>query len=269
MPDPNPARRVTACLPLLVALAACTPAPTPPALDDAPAPRSGTARLAGDGAATPLLRHLARTFSDRVPGPALVVEAPLGGLGARRAVADGVLAAAITLGPVDRSAGVPIARTQPVLVTGPGVRARALSPAQLAETLQGRRPTWVDGLPRRVILRPPDDPLQQAIGRAHPLLGQALQEAHASGRWRVMPDEAELLSALRQTPGGIAVADAGGLALTALPLWVIRIGQMPPLDIRIELGPNPSPRLQAFVGFLTGPVGRSLIADLGYELPPP
>ncbi|MCB9521895.1 MAG: hypothetical protein H6702_00775 [Myxococcales bacterium] len=252
---------------LLAALAGCTPSLDPPPLDP-PAPRrSGEARLAGDHAASALVHNLAQTFAARVPGPALVVEAPLGAQGARQAVADGLLGGAITLVPLGTAGGIPIARTQPVLVAGPGVRTRRVAAAQLAETLQGRRPTWVDGLPRRILLRDPDDPLEQAIGRADPLLAAAFDEAHRSRRWRVFSDEEALLGAVRRTPGALTVSDTGSLALQALPVWVIRGVDAPPLEIRLELGPNPSPRLQAFAAFVVGPVGRGIIADLGYSLP--
>ena len=139
----------------------CSPALDPPALDPPQRTRSGAARLAGDQAATALIRNLAQTFAARVPGPAIVVAPPLGAPGARRAVAAGHLAGAITLVPQDAVGGVPVARTQPVLVAGPGVRTRRLTPNHLAETLQGRRPTWLDGLPRSVLLRDPADPLER------------------------------------------------------------------------------------------------------------
>jgi ABC-type phosphate transport system substrate-binding protein len=248
----------------------CTESNPPPALDAPQPAREGTLRIAGESAGTPLIRNLARTFSARMPGPALVVEAPLQSEGAQRALRAGALAAAIVMTPGTRPPSAnarAIARTQPILVAGPGVRARILSPRDLLETLQGHRPTWIDGLARQVILRPADDPLQLAFTARMPMLREAFAEAVASGRWRVLSSDGEVRGTLRQTPGAIGVVDTGNLNLHGAPLWPLRFPSALPLTIWLVPGEKPSPRMQAFLAFLSAPGGRSLVADLGFGLP--
>lgn len=253
----------------LMALAlGCTEPAPPPALDPAPAPSDGALRIAGEPAASPLIRNLARTFSARLPGPAVVVEPPLPADGARRALQSGVLGAAIvmTLRDTPPAPGaVAVARTYPILAAGPGVRLRAMTLRGLIETLQGKRPTWIDGLARQVLLRPGGDPVQAAFTARWPLLRDAFTEATASGRWRVLDSDAALRGTLRQTPGAIAVVDTGNIAMHAAPFWPLRFPKAPPLTIWLVPGPTPSPRMQAFVAFLRSAACRSLVSDLGYE----
>lgn len=251
----------------LAALAGCAPVAEPPPLDPVrPPPPSAELRIAGAEAATPLVRHLAELFQSRQPGPPVVVEEPLGDAGARAALADGRIAAALVVTPSGAGDGVVLARSTVVLAVGPGVRTREITPGALVETLRGERAVWSGGLPQRVLLRPVDDPIQAALVAAVPGLAEPLAAAVAGRRWPVYGREGALRSALR-APGALAVADRGNLRLHGVPAWEVAVAGVGPVSVDVRLlasGPLP-PRLQAFVTFAASADGGALVHDLGFE----
>lgn len=263
--------RSIALLLLALALSGCPRVDEPPALSPPPPRAEALAvRLAGDGTATPLVNHLVQVFESRLPGAPLVVEPPLGAEGARAALLDGLLAGVVqTGGPGDGEAGVLLARSAVVLVVGPGVRERRIEAADLAGLAAGTPARWPGGLPRQLVLRPADDPLQQALVEALPTLGQALERAARTRQWPVHAREAALREALRR-PGVLGVADRGNLRLHGSPTFEVDVPGRRPAAVEIRLLPAEPmpPRLRAFVAFATGEEGRALVADLGFEPPP-
>lgn len=257
---------------LALLLLACEPAVEVPALDP-PAPVSEETRLhvAGDEAAVPLFRHLADHFTARHPGPAVVVEPPLGATGARLAVEDGALDAALVVVPFAETAraGTPLAVTHATLATGAASPGRRLPPSALRALLEGTSPPALAA--RTFLLVSPDDPAQSLLATAEPALGPAFERALAERRWPVVYGAASLRDALRRTPGALAVTDTGSLRLLGVPLWPVRLEPAPGFDDRLVIGlvtpPDARPRLAELVAFLRGPEGQSLITDLGYELP--
>lgn len=271
---PSPSLAVSALWALLAtgALLACgcaSPADPPPL---APANASDddlAIRLAGDEAATALVRHLAQVFESRHPGVPVVVEAPLGAAGARAALADGLLdGALLAIPPGDADEGVLIARSAVVLAVGPGVRARRLTVDELVALALGAESRWPGGLQRQLVLRPPEDPVQRAFAAAVPALTAPLAEAVAARRWPVPRHEGALRDALRQ-PGAVAVSDRGNLLMHGSPTWEVALLDTATVRIELRLLPAASipARLEAFVAFATGDEGRGLVADLGFEAP--
>ena len=250
-------------------MAACEPGVEPPALEPAP-PTTDDSRLhiAGDEAATPLFRHLADHFSARRPGPAVVVESPLGAVGARRALEDAALDAALVVGGAPGE-GIVIAVTRVTLVTGAASSLRQLSPETLRGLLRGEPAPG--GASRTMFLASADDPVQRALSEATPELQAAFAEAISGRRWPLFFDGQALRDAVRRTPGAVAVTDSGTLQMLALPLWPVRLGPSPKFDdrlaLRIVAPETPRPRLVAFIEFLRSAEGQALITDVGYGLP--
>jgi hypothetical protein len=250
-------------LPLL--LLACEP---PVAVPPLPAPVATPAmgvRLAGEGAFTPLVVRLTREFSDRNPGEALVVEAAVGGRGAQRALADGVLDAAIVARSVGQplaAGGVRVAGTEVVLAAGRGTGLRGrLSPERLAGLLSAEVPGKL-----RLFLRGPEDALEQALVASAPLLGPSFEGALQTQRWPVLTDESALRETLRGVPGAVVLADTGFLALHGLPVWTVPVVEPPPrVELVVVARADAPPRLTQFLAWVAGPEGQALVQELGYR----
>ena len=256
---------------LLAAGPACEPVQSPPPMP-APTerPTRGAIHLAGDTVTTPLVERLAQVFQDRVRGHSITVEPPIGPSGAGRALQDGVIDAALLAQPSNLPPppnAVRVARTRVVVAVSRAGGAHQMSPEELARTLLGQRPSWPTGLPRRVLLGPPDDPLQLALGSRLPVVGVALARAFEQGIWPVYSRGSALRSALRVTPGALAITDMGSLGLHGLPVWVVRVGEPVFVDLWVRAGPNPRPRLAAFMRWLVGSEAQEMIRGLGYVTP--
>ena len=255
---------------LALHLSACEPRAAPPALETARAPAGdAVVRVAGVSTGTRLASRLATAFETRSPGSPVLVEAPIGR--PIEALADGLIDAAlvITTGDVPPAPfALALARTRAVLAVGGGVGIRALAPGEWARTLYGTAGPWPGGLPRQVVLRPAEDPLQRALAEQHPVVAAALDRALAAGRWPVERRDGALLGALRRRVGSIAVTDTGNSRLTGSPVWTLDLGRPPPaLTLWLVTAEHPPERLVHFVAFLRGSEARGLIADDGFEVP--
>lgn len=251
---------------VLVALGACAEAPAPPPLaPPPPRPAEQVVRLAGASSATPLVARLAAVFQTRVPGVPLVVEAPIDR--AADALAEGLVDAALGVGRPPPGAVV-VARTRPVVAVGAGVTARSLSIDDLDAMARGAVRAWPGGLPVRLVLRAPEDPLMQALTELAPALAAPLRRAARAGAGEVVARDAQLLDALRRSPGTIGLMDSGNLQLSASPLWLARVADV---DVQVPLwvrpGDAPAPRLAAFLVFLQSEEARTLAVDFGFEAP--
>ncbi len=251
---------------LAAALGACAEAPSPPPLAPPPErPAEGVVRLAGASAATPLTARLAAVYQTRSPGIPLVVEAPIDH--ADRALAEGLVDAELGVGAPPPGAVV-IARTRPVMAVGAGVAERTLSIEDVGAMARGEVAVWPGGLPVRFVLRVADDPLMRALAEAAPGLVAPLRDAARAGAAEVVARDAQLLDALRRSPGTVGLMDAGNLQLSASPLWVARVAEVDVLvPLWVRAGAAPSPRLAAFLAILQTEEARSLAVDFGFEAP--
>ncbi len=251
---------------LLLLLMGCARESSPPTLEPAPLRDAAPVRLVGVEAATPVLSRLVQTFLVRAPGAPVVVELPLPEAGARAALADGAVDAAVLL-TVDE--GQPLARTRPALVVGPQAAVRHLDPARAAALLETPGATWPSGLPVRPFLRPSDDPVQRALMAASPRLATAWEAALRERRHRVVVGDSALRQALRDTPGSLGITDLGSLRMHGSPLWVVSLEgvEAPALDVAVLTGEAVPRRLRAFLDFAAGPAGRAVATELGYEAP--
>lgn len=253
---------------ILGLLAACEPIQPPPALPaEQPSMPRSSVRLAGDSVTTPLVERLVKVFAVRQQGRPITVETPLGVSGATRALTDGVIDGALVALPSTSPpppGAVRIARSRVVLaVRGTTVR-RTMTPEQLAQVITDTEGTWPDGLPRRFLMRPADDPLQTALGARLPAVGAAFARAQEQQIWPTIPQEDALRATLRVTPGAIAVADLGSLGLHGLPVWTLRVGEPVFVDLWLQPRVDVDGRLLAFMRWLTLPEAQELVRGLGY-----
>ncbi len=262
-----------------IVAAGCAPPVEVPTIEAPPLAVDDRLLLAGDDAATPLLRHLTDHFTARHPGPAVVVEAPLGATGALRALADGALDAAIVVTPAATPAEWPagtearvIAETEAVLVTGAASGVRRIEVVELRALLTGTG-TGVPRLLSSVLLAPAGEAAQTAIARRAPGLEQAFEAAIERRRWPVFFEGQARRDALRRTPGALAIADLGSLRLLGAPFWRVDLVGLAPdapparLEVRLVTRGVPRARLAELLRFLGGAEGQALLVDVGYRAP--
>lgn len=249
-------------------LLGCEPRQAPPELPQPAArPQRQALRLAGDAVTTPLVKRLTRVFRVQRRGRHITVDEAIGAQGAARALADGIIDGALIAQPAQQPPppnAVRLARTRVVVAVSRSGGAYQMQPAELARTFLGQHAAWPNGLPRRVLLRSPEDPLQQALALRMPAVGAALAQAFEQGNWPVYLRADALRAALRVTPGALAITDVGSLGLHGLPVWVIKVGEPVFVDLWLQARPDASPRMRAFMRWLAGAEAQEMIRGLGY-----
>jgi phosphate transport system substrate-binding protein len=243
--------------------------------------RAEELRAGGTGGALGLLQRLAPAFAAASPGDQLRIQPSLGSGGGIAAVRDGVIDLAVSARPLnaaEQAAGLraaPWISTPLVAVTArrdaPGL-ARAMLPDLYAQA----NPTWPDGVPLRVILRPPSEASIDLLIAAQPALGPALRLAHQRRFIPVAPTDQDNFIAARATPGSLTFAglaqlltEGEGLFQVPLDGAVASLDQAAPshhgadMPMLLVRGADPAPVARRFVAFLRTPAAATLLHGHG------
>lgn len=238
--------------------------------------------LAGSGSNLVVTRALAAAFRSAHPDERLVVHDSIGSTGGVRAVADGVVPLGLLARPLaarEQGLGlvvIPYARVAITFLAHPDVRDDEISSDELLRSLTQPRPTWHDGTDLVWLLRERGDAGTSAVARRIPGLGEAMEEAIATHRYRVVYHDDELTRTLLGMPGAIGIADLPQARANAPTARVLRIdGRAPTLEaVRdgsypfvkelsfVVRGP-PSGAAARFVAFVASPEGAAVIEAAG------
>lgn len=140
-----------------------------------------TLRVGGTGSAVGMLQQVGTQFT-AATGVKVDVVASLGSSGSLRALADGLLDIAVPARPLksDESAAglrqATVLRTAYVMATS-HFETTGLKSADLAKIFASEKPTWADGTPIRIILRPQSDTDTALLGQLFTGMGEALEAA--------------------------------------------------------------------------------------------
>lgn len=245
-------------------LASCAgDAPPRPAEGAGPVtpPVPGRVRLAGTGAATPLLRtaleHLARA-----PGSTRwVLEQSIGSGGGIAAAADGEVDVGLVSRPLSSAESllglemVTVATDAVVLAAHPAVPIPGLASDEVRQLYAGRLRSWPDGSPATVLLRDRGESANGALERAVPGV-QASRAAQPA--FRVLFHDSALLEALAATPGAVGVTSLSLLKDSQARLKVLALdGQAPSATFSAGAWPATRPISLAF-----RPERRAAVAPL-------
>ena len=185
-------------------------------------------RLGGTGAALATMRLIGDALRKDDPQFAFEIVPNLGSGGGLQALKrDAIHVAVISraLNKEEEAAGLrafEYGKTPFVLATakknGPGV-----SLDQIAEIYSGKRATWVDGTPIRLVLRPANDSDTSALAAFSPAVKQALAHAHAREGLMIAVTDQDAADQIMRLPGGLGTASLSLIlsedrALLALPI---------------------------------------------------
>ena len=181
-----------------------------------PSLRGGeTLRVGGTGVALGGLQVLARAYEKQHPGASIRVLPSIGSTGGIRAAIDGKLDVACTgrpLRPEERVSGLvatPWVTTPFVFATHEASAREDLSLAGVEDIFAGRRTTWKDGRPIRLILRPKSDSSFAFLAGLSPGMAAALDQARARPGITVGITDQEALAEIEKTPGSFGTTVLG------------------------------------------------------------
>jgi phosphate transport system substrate-binding protein len=235
--------------------------PAPPARPPLPA-ASGQVRLAGSGAATPLVREALALLRPRTPETSWVLEDSVGSAGGVAAVADGAVDVGLVsraLNDSERSLGLEVATvaTDAVVVAAhPDVGVDGLSSDQLRALYAGAVRTWPEGAHASVLLRDRGESANAVLERAVPGLTASRKEGT---HFRVLFHDAAMVEALASTPGALGVSSLALLTGAQARLKVLALDGLRPDARALEAGTWPATRP---ISLVFRPERRDAVAPL-------
>jgi phosphate transport system substrate-binding protein len=242
--------------------------------------------LGGSGAGLSTMRALAAEFAKAAPDISIVVLPSMGSTGGMKALDAKVIDMAVVsrpTSPAEAARGlvaVEYGRTPFVFVTSKDGVPGFDSIAQAAEIFSGRKHTWPDGSPIRVVLQNKRDGNTVQLEAISPEMKQAVQAALARpGRIVAAYGEAAA-ETIERTPGAIGASNMAMVLTTHRHLHMLPVKGVAPSPKTIADGSYPylktmfvahrssvTPATQRFIDFIFSAKGRQVLLRSGHWLP--
>jgi phosphate transport system substrate-binding protein len=237
-------------------------------------------RIGGTGAVTEALRKLAPAFEAET-GIALVVVPGLGTSGANNALADGKLGLAIAgrdLRDKEKERGLQVVghlRTPFGFVTS-RTGSDNLKSGEIAALYDAINPTWPDGMPVLIALRPVDESDNDVVAALFPGVGEAVVKARKRRDLSIAGSDQDNADMAEKMKGSLVAATLAQIKTEDRNLRFVAIdGVSPSLDaylggsypygklLYLVASATPGVAAKAFIDFLDRPATRSRLYDLG------
>ena len=237
-----------------------------------------TLRFGGTGSAIGMVQQVGAAFT-AATGVKVEVITSLGSTGALRAQADGVLDIAVVARPLkaDESAAglrqVAVLRTAYVLATSHSNPNR-LKSADLAGIFKAENPTWADGTPIRIILRPQSDTDTALLGQLFAGMDEAIEVARRRAEVPTAATDQDNAALAERTPGSLIGTTLTQLKTEPHNLHVVPLDGIEPTFANFESGTyrftkklyfmvrlDSTAEAQQFVDFLQSPQGLKALRE--------
>jgi phosphate transport system substrate-binding protein len=237
-------------------------------------------RIGGTGAVTEALRKLGPAFEAET-GIALIVVPGLGTSGANNALADGKLGLVIAgrdLRDKEKERGLQVVghlRTPFGFVTS-RTGSDNLKSGEIAALYADINPTWPDGMPVLIVLRPVDESDNDVVAALFPGVGEAVVKARKRRDLSIAGSDQDNADMAEKMKGSLVAMSLAQLKAEDRNLRFVAVdGIVPSLNAYLDgsyrygkllylVAPaTPSAEAKVFVEFLNRPATRSRLHDLG------
>lgn len=239
-----------------------------------------TVRFGGTGSSLGMLNQVGGEFAAASGGAVKVAIIPsLGSSGALHALIDGKLDLAVSarpLKPEEAAAGlrqVLVLRTPYVLATS-RPNPSPIKAADLPKIFNAQQPTWPDGSPVRIILRPRSETDTTLLGEMFPGMAQAIEVARRHAEVPTAATDQDNVALAERLTGSLIGTTLTQLTTERSSLHIITIDGVAPTLANFESGKYPfgkklyfvlgkksMPEAQTFVAFLLSPQGLKALRD--------
>jgi phosphate transport system substrate-binding protein len=249
------------------------------ALAAGPSAAQDTLRIGGTGSAVGMLQQVGTEFT-AATGVKVEVVPSLGSNGAIRALADGWLDIAVParpLKPDEAAAGlrqVEVLRTAYVMATS-HYKPNGLKSADLAGIFAAEKPTWADGTPIRIILRPRSDTDTALLAELFPGMGAAIETARRRAEVPTAATDQDNVALADRTEGSLVGTTMSQIKTEHRNLHVVPLDGVEPTLANFESGvyrfakhlyfivPRASSaEAQQFLDFLQSPRGVKALREV-------
>lgn len=237
-------------------------------------------QLGGTGSAIGMLRQVGAEFS-AATGVKIDVIPSLGTTGAIRALKDGVLDIAVAARPLtaDEAATglhqVDVVRTPYVMATSLQ-KPNGLKSADLPAIFTADKPTWADGTPIRIILRPRSETDTALLGELFNGLDAAIESARRRSEVPTAATDQDNVALAERTPGSLIGTTVSQLTTEHGKLHIVPLDGVDPTLANFESGAyryakklyfilssKGPPAAQQFIAFLHSPAGTKALREAG------
>jgi len=242
-------------------------------------------RIGGTGAANGLIKSVGAEFT-AATGIEITLVPSLGTTGANSALANGVIDVAVSgrpLDPAEIAKGLTVGaevRTPFGLVTS-HTHPNGFKSKEIARLYRSDNPTWADGTPMRVILRPTTDSDSWLLGRLFPGMNDAMAAIRKRADLTVAATDQDNADMAEHVPGSLTGATLTQLKMEMRNLRFVDIdGAAPTLEnykagaypfgksLYFVLGAKKSPACERFLEFLRSPEGIAALQQAGVLMRP-
>ena len=210
------------------------------ALAAGPSAAQDTLRIGGTGTAIGMLQQVGAEFTAATGGKLEVVTS-LGSNGAIRALADGMLDIAVPARPLktdETAAGlrqVAVLRTAYVIATS-RFSAAGLKSTDLAKIFAAERPTWDDGTPIRIILRPRSDTDTALLGELFAGMTEAIESTRRRAEVPTAATDQDNVALADRTEGSLVGTTMSQIKTEHRNLHVVPLDGVAPTLANFESG---------------------------------
>ena len=238
-------------------------------------------RMGGTGSSMELLRKLGSAYTVENPEVTVEIVPSLGTSGSLRALADGVIGIAVAARPLEPEEAkkglreVTSARTPFILVTS-RPNPDPMKTADVAAAFAKPEPTWSDGEPLRVLLRPESESDTLLLQEFFPGMDEALKKARSRSEIPVAATDQDNIAAAEEIPGSLASATLLQIKTEGRDLRPIPIDGIEPTLKNFEAGryrygktlhfvisEKSSPAADGFAIFLSSEAAAVLMRESG------
>ena len=201
--------------------------------------------IAGTGASLGTMELIAKSFQKKHPNVNVKVLPSIGSTGGIKAVQEGKIDIGLSsrpLKPEERSAEIieePYGRTAFIFGVQDSNPAKGFTLAEIEEIYTGKRKTWPDGAPIRLILRPLSDAYSVYLASINPGLKSASEKAHSIPGIFVGNTDQEAAMQIEKTPGSFGTLSNSIIAVEKRKIKVLSIDGVAPTVSNVSASKYP------------------------------
>ena len=245
--------------------------------------RAETLRISGTGGPIGGMRLLAEAFRKAEPGVDVILLPSIGSNGAIRAVLAGKLDIGLSsreADPEEVSKGArqtAYARTAFVFAVHPEVKRFDTTLAEVLDIYAGRKTTWDDGTPLRLVLRPAADSDTIALKRMSRQMAESVELSQRREGMIVATTDQDCADAIERTRGSFGTSTLALVASEGRRIRILSLSGVAPTTKSVRDGTypctktfymltrqSPSPTAEKFIRFVRSPEGKAILSRVGH-----
>lgn len=246
--------------------------------------------ITGNGSGIGAMRRMAEGFQKKHPNVAIDVLPGIGSAGSIKAVKEGRIDIGLSsrpLTPEERSMGIieePYGRTPFIFAVQESNPTKGVTLTEIEDIYAGKRKTWPDGTPIRLILRPLRDSFSVYLASINPRLKSASEKAHSIPGVFVGVTDQEAAEKIEKTPGSFGITSGSLMAVEKRRIKALSVDGAAPVPsniadgVHISTGKYPftmtmslvykgdedKGALKDFIKFVFSKDGKKLLSECGH-----